>query len=183
MNDVAQNLHDTIMRVGYDFIGSFNVRDLNPRQDVRDMCAADKCNAYDKSWACPPACGSLEQFASQFEQYTDGFLFQTVAQMADPLDWDGIEAAMKLHSSRSQVMLKEIDKLLDTGVKVMFMGAGTGCERCAECTYPDTPCRFPESLNPSMEAGGLLVSEVCELADVPYYHGQNTVAFCSCLLY
>jgi hypothetical protein len=35
---------------------------------------------------------------------------------------------------------------------------------------------------PSMEATGLIVYDVCGLTDLPYYHGPNTIAFCSCAL-
>ena len=27
--------------------------------EVRDACAKNKCHAYDTSWSCPPACGTL----------------------------------------------------------------------------------------------------------------------------
>lgn len=31
------------------------------RPEVRDMCRADRCSSYGKSWCCPPACPSLER--------------------------------------------------------------------------------------------------------------------------
>jgi hypothetical protein len=33
-----------------------------------------------------------------------------------------------------------------------------------------------------MEAAGLLVSDVCKMSGIPYYHGPGTIAFCSCAL-
>ena len=33
-----------------------------------------------------------------------------------------------------------------------------------------------------MEGYGLLVSEVCGQAGIPYYHGQNTIAYTACIL-
>ena len=61
------------------------------------------------------------------------------------------------------------------------MGAGA-CTRCEACTYPHAPCRFPELVHPSMEACGLLVSEVCTKNDMDYNHGQNTITLVSCCL-
>ena len=34
---------------------------LEPKQEVRDMCAEDKCHAYGKNWTCPPNCGTVEE--------------------------------------------------------------------------------------------------------------------------
>jgi predicted metal-binding protein len=61
------------------------------------------------------------------------------------------------------------------------MGMGA-CTRCGQCTYPDQPCRFPELAYPSMEAYGLVVSEVCKRNGAPYYNGPDTVTFSSCML-
>ena len=55
--------------------------------------------------------------------------------------------------------------------------------QCAKCTYPDQPCRFPDKAFTSMEAYGLLVTDVCKSADTPYYYGRNTVTFTSCVLF
>ena len=60
------------------------------------------------------------------------------------------------------------------------MGAGT-CRRCARCTYPDAPCRFPEEQVVSMEAYGLLVSQVCQDCGAVYYHGPRTMTYVSCI--
>ena len=63
---------------------------------------------------------------------------------------------------------------------VLPMGAGT-CRRCARCTYPDAPCRFPEEQVVSMEAYGLLVSQVCQDCGAVYYHGPRTMTYVSCI--
>lgn len=33
-----------------------------------------------------------------------------------------------------------------------------------------------------MEAAGLMVSEACETAGLPYYHGPGTISYTSCIL-
>lgn len=72
------------------------------------------------------------------------------------------------------------DTLVPTG-EPLFLAAGT-CTLCPVCTYPDAPCRFPGSAFVSLEAAGLVVSEVCESANIPYYHGKGTIAYTSCVL-
>jgi predicted metal-binding protein len=143
------------------------------------MCAADKCQAYNQSWACPPACGSLEEYAEKFARYSHGYVFQTIAQMEDAFDFEAIEAAAAEHDERFHAL---VDASHEQKLEVLLLSAGS-CKICPQCTYPGAPCRFPDKVYPSMEASGLLVSAVCTLAGVPYYHGPNTVAFCSAVLY
>ena len=56
-----------------------------------------------------------------------------------------------------------------------------GQGRCASCTCPDAPCRFPEEQVVSMEAYGLLVSQVCQDCGAAYYHGPRTMTYVSCV--
>ena len=44
------------------------------------------------------------------------------------------------------------------------------------------PCRHPDRALVSMEAAGLMVSEACETAGLPYYHGPGTISYTSCIL-
>jgi predicted metal-binding protein len=143
------------------------------------MCAADKCHAYNKNWACPPACGSLEEWGERFAHYTNGFVFQTIAHMEDDFDFEAIESAAAEHKRRFHTL---VDATKEANDDVLLLSAGS-CEICPTCTCPDAPCRFPDRAYPSMESTGLLVSAVCTLADVPYFHGRGTVAFCSAALY
>jgi predicted metal-binding protein len=53
---------------------------------------------------------------------------------------------------------------------------------CKTCTYPDAPCRFPEKMSASMEALGMVVSDVCKDNNLPYYYGAGTLTFVGCVL-
>jgi predicted metal-binding protein len=53
---------------------------------------------------------------------------------------------------------------------------------CKTCTYPDAPCRFPEKMSASMEALGMVVSDVCKDNKLPYYYGAGTLTFVGCVL-
>ena len=98
--------------------------------------------------------------------------------MEDPFDFDSVRETAKQHS---QNFIALTDALLATGENIFPMGAGS-CRRCEKCTYPDQPCRFPGRMITSMEASGLFVSQVCKDNDLPYYYGENTVAYSSCVL-
>lgn len=142
------------------------------------MCAADKCGAYGRNWACPPACGSLEHCAKRIASYSSGILVQTVAALEDEFDLEGIAAAQKKHKKRFAVLARQMRLLYPD---CLPLSAG-GCTRCEVCTYPEHPCRYPKKRFSSMEAYGLLVSEVCSASGMPYYRGEKTISFTSCIL-
>jgi predicted metal-binding protein len=193
---MGQTLEEMITESGFEVVGRFDAVGLEARREVRDMCASDKCHAYDKSWACPPACGSIEQFQEQFGEYSVGYVFQTIARMADEFDYETLEAASLLHGERFHSLVDKVNSAVSASgdafapsgapsasavAKPLLLSAGT-CRLCPQCGYPEVPCRFPEKVYPSMEAAGLLVSDVCQLANIPYYHGPGTVAYVSCAL-
>jgi predicted metal-binding protein len=180
---MKEQLEQKIKECGFDFTGEFLVSDLRVMPEVRDMCAADKCHAYNHSWSCPPACGTIESFAEIFTTYHNGIIFQTVGHMEDSFDYATIEATSNLHKERFNQLVEATQQFKD---QVYLLSAGS-CTVCEECSYPDDECRFPEKMFPSMEATGLMVNDVCKAANVPYNHsknqGESTMTFCSCVLY
>lgn len=164
---------------GFEDSRELNTAALRVLPEVRNMCAADKCGAYGRSWACPPACGSLEFCARKIASYSFGVLVQTVGALEDEFDMDGINRTQRLHKKRFEVLARQARRI-DPDCLPLTAG---GCTRCAECTYPDKPCRFPGKRLSSMEAYGLLVSEVCTSSGMPYYRGEKTITFTSCVLF
>jgi predicted metal-binding protein len=175
---MSEDLRRLIRESGFSAIGCFDPAKLVVRSEVRDMCAADRCHAFAKSWSCPPACGSLEDYQELFRRYHTGYLFQTIANMEDEFDYQGIEDGSREHWRRFNDLVRRVGA---TGRDILLLGSGA-CRLCETCTYPDAPCRHPEQASTSMEAAGLIVYDVCEMTDLPYYHGRNTVAFCACAL-
>ena len=163
---------------GFTAAAKLDISTLEFLPEVREMCAADKCNMYGKSWACPPACGTLDEMAEKVKGYHEGILVQTVGQLEDSLDWEAMqetsEAQAKNFAALEQELVKDYPNL-------WAMGTGT-CTKCKKCTYPDAPCRFPDQVFASMEACGLYVSKVCTDNGLPYNYGPNTLAYTACYL-
>lgn len=172
-------LYELAKAAGFTEAWPFDPKGLRFLPQVRDMCAADKCGSYGKNWTCPPACGSVEEAAAEAAAFSQGILVQTVAELEDEFDLEGMEAAAQRHRKAFETFCRQVRTRCR---RCMPMGMGA-CTRCAVCTYPEAPCRFPEQAIPSMEARGILVSEACALAGAPYYHGPGTLAYTSCLLY
>lgn len=165
--------------IGFEDACILKAGDLIPKNEVREMCSADRCRAYGRNWTCPPACGTVEECAKRIKSCSSGVLVQTVGKLEDSFDGEGIAAAQKIHLSRFSAMVSRVQTLVKD---CLPLAAGT-CTRCEVCSYPDAPCRNPEKAFSSMEAYGLLVSEVCRKSGMQYYKGENTVSFVSCILF
>ena len=147
--------------------------------EVRAMCSADRCQSYNRSWSCPPACGELDDWKEKASHYSRGLVLQTIGEREDSYDFEAMTEAAEQCRKNGDAF---VDALYGTGIDFLFFSAGT-CRRCENCTYPDAPCRFPRKLFPSMEACGLFVSKVCKDNGVPYYYGDQKIAYTCCLLY
>lgn len=164
--------------VGFEDVCELNMDSLCVMQEVRDMCAQDRCRIYGTNWACPPGCGTLSQCRSRIARYANGILVQTVGTLTDDYDLEGIGRANRLHDLRFRTLARQLSALVPG---CLPLSAGT-CTRCEVCTYPDRACRFPRKRLSSMEAYGLLVSDVCTRSGMPYYRGPKTITFTSCVL-
>ena len=166
------------LEVGFSHAAQLNTASLVARPEVREMCASGRCQRYGKSWSCPPACGSLDECGARMRDYTGGVLVQTTAQLADDFDMETMTLAQETHKKRFFDLARQA-RLLYPDVLPLTAGS---CTVCRACTYPDRPCRFPQKMLSSMEAYGLLVSEVCKDAGLAYYYGPRTLTYRACIL-
>lgn len=173
-------LRQLIADCGFEFIDPFDATKVSVNPSVRDMCAADKCQAFDRSWSCPPACGSLEECSAMMDGYEKGLIFQTVTELEDDFDFEGMMEGNELHGERFRELSKAVAAEID--FPILLLGAGS-CTMCAKCTYPDHPCVHPDLMHPSMEACGLYVNEVAKLAGAESHHGPATYTMFSCVMY
>ena len=178
MNIDTTALAARVLTFGFTSAGALNAATLLPRQEVRDMCAADRCRHYGKSWTCPPACPSLEENKALLAKYKSGILVQTTGTPEDEFDIEGMYEIGRAHGRRfhefHRALCGEIPGLL-------ALGAGA-CELCESCTYPDAPCRRPGDAVTSMEAFGLVVSDACTANGMKYNYGPGTMTFTGCFL-
>lgn len=163
---------------GFDQAAILAAETLVLRDEVRDMCAAGRCQLYGKSWMCPPACGTLEENRRKIERYARGLIVQTTAVLEDEFDYETMHGAGQLHKRR---MVELGAALREAYPGLLTLGSG-GCELCAKCTYPDSPCRRPDEAIASMEAVGLVVSDVCSANGLNYYYGPGTLTYTGCYL-
>ena len=174
--DNFEEIKNKALEIGFTRVFELDVSNIVCRDEVRSDCA--RCKAYNTSWACPPACGTIEECQERINKFTRGLLLQTTAELEDQFDVDSMMQAAADHG-RNFTAFSDYIKSLYPGC--MLIGTG-GCHRCKKCTYPDEPCRFPDKLTHSMEANGMVVSDVCTANNVKYYYGPGTLTYVACVL-
>ncbi len=173
-----EKLKKLAISCGFTNAGELNAETLRVVPEVRSMCARGKCGKYDKNWCCPPAIGSLKECEESLKKYHRGIIVQTVGTLEDEFDGEGMMDAEATQKKAFQKMKTLLEKDYP---HMLSLGSGT-CTRCKECTYPEAPCRYPEDTFASMEAYGLLVSEVCKSNQMEYYYGKLTITYTGCFL-
>ena len=174
----VENLLALARQIGFSQTAPINMQALEVREAVREMCASDRCHSYGRSWSCPPACGTLEQCRDRIGKYGRGIFVQTTGRLEDDFDLDGLGVTQHRHKKSFDTLTRQV-RMLYPGCLPLTAGA---CTLCRRCTYPNRPCRFPQKRFFSMEAFGLLVSDVCIESGLSYYYGPKTITYTSCIL-
>lgn len=173
-----EKLSEIALRAGFTKAGRLSADTLAVLPEVRKMCEQNTCGRYGKSWSCPPGCGSLSETQEKIARYHEGILLQTVGDLEDEFDGEGMMEAENRHK---ESLLRMRELMEEEYPNALFLGAGS-CTVCKKCTYPDAPCRFPEKRISSMEASGLLVLDVCKKNGMTYYYGSDKISYTSCVL-
>lgn len=166
------------LALGFSNAAALKVETLQPRQEVRDMCSADRCGAYGRNWTCPPHCGTLNECGRKIRSYNRGILVQTVGTTRKRIDTKAYRRTEEKHLELFHSLCAQIRKVYPDA---LCLGTG-GCRVCHPCAYPQS-CRFPEKACSSMEGYGLFVTQVCRDNGLPYHHGEGTITYSACVLF
>ena len=147
----------------------------------RDICATNGCGMYGKCYMCPPDVGEVDALMAEVAEYAYVLVYQTVSELEDSFDYEGMVAAKENFYPISQKMRGVFRA---AGIeKVLHLGAG-GCGVCKTCAKKtNEPCRCPELAMPSLEAYCFNVSRLAAAADMKYINGQNTVTYFGAVLF
>lgn len=177
--NIENLLKEAATNSGFTEYGLIKTKDLRFYPEIRQICEGNSCRNYGRSWACPPAVGSLEECLQKVLQYENMLLFSQKFELEDSFDFEGMTNG--LHSFKSTV-----DRFADhvrPVINDVLILSNEGCGRCKDCTYPDAPCRFPDRLYPSLEGFCFIVSELAGQAGIRYNNGPDTVTFFGAVLF
>ena len=159
--------------------GFVPTREIPFSPEIRAICAGNACRLYGTSWACPPAVGDFEACRAACLRYAQALVFSACAPLEDSFDFEGMAAGLR----EFKVVCDRLADAVRGILPDFLLLSNEGCGRCAVCTYPDAPCRFPDRLYPAVEGYGIEVGPLAARAGVRYNNGPNTVTFLGGLLF
>lgn len=154
-----------------------DTKQISFSEEVVKACKRNYCGKYNTCWTCPPAAGDLKQLEQKYKAYKKAFVFTTLHKIEDSFDIEGMDRARIEHKSAEKAATNAIK-----GLNVDWLGAGS-CLICEKCTYPNSPCRFPDKAKSSVEAAGIDVVQLAKTSNINYFNGENTVTFFSVIFF
>ena len=146
----------------------------------RDICAGNACGKFGRCWMCPPDIGDIDVLMAEVRRYSHGILYQTIAQIEDSFDIEGMSDGAIRHAETSV----RVEEAIAPHVGEHLHLSCGGCHLCERCAKLDgQPCRQPDQALPPMEGYGIDVYQTTKPTDLKYINGQNTVTFFGIVLF
>lgn len=168
-----------IKEIGINQFGIIFTTEINFDEEIRKICEGNVCRLYGKTWACPPAVGTVDECRQRCHQYTRAMIFNAVYPLDNSFDYEGM---MRGHGAFKD-LCDRLYTLIKPQLHSFLILSNEGCKRCKNCTYPSTECRNSEMLFPSLEGFGINVAKLAETANLKYMNGEKNVTYFGALLY
>ena len=139
------------------------------------ICESNSCGRYGRCWMCPPEIGDIEPLMEKVRGYRYGLLYQTISELEDSFDIEGMFEAGAAHAQLSQRLDAALKRRNLTGFLHLSCG---GCHLCERCSKLDNlPCRHPDKALSSLEGYGIDVYSTTKDTPLSYINGENTVTY------
>lgn len=158
----------------YEFI---NTDELLFSENVRYICEHE-CPMYNKTWACPPGVGTVDECKAKCLSYKNALLITTMAEVSDIAN---IEETLATRPEHEAIARKVRDLIREQGLETYVLST-EACAYCKECTYPDAPCRRPDEMFPCTESHAIVVTDIAEKYGIEFICG-NIVTWFSVIFY
>lgn len=152
--------------------------DLVFSERIRWICEHE-CTMYNKTWACPPAVGSVEECRARCLAYEDGLLIATINEVNDITN---LEETLATRVDHEEITRQVLSLVRSQSQSAMALST-EACAVCKGCAWPDAPCRHPDRMFPCVESHGIVVTDLAEKAGIDFYAQNNLVTWFSLILY
>ena len=163
-----------------DYVGIVAALEIPIVEELRASCEQNYCGKYKTSWMGPPAVGEVAQLTKEIRSYQRGVVIQTVDQLEDSFDYEGMVAAKVRHQAIFRSIRSAVCEQFPS-VKSLSLDVGC-CHICDTCTYPDKPCSNPAEALASVEAYGINVNDMLTACGLKYNNGKDTVSYVGLIL-
>ena len=131
----------------------FSPRELEFNDRIRWICEHE-CPMYGRSWACPPAVGTVEACKEKCLRYENCLLISTIVEVADIAD---IRETLDTRHDHEKLTNQVRDIFKEMGVTPYILSSES-CAICERCACLDgLPCPMPGRMHPCVESHGINV--------------------------
>ena len=153
--------------------------DLDFTDRVRWICEHE-CPMYGKSWACPPAVGSVEKCKARCGEYAHCLMIATITEVRDISD---IEETLATRPDHEEITDQVRDFFQEQGITPYILST-EACAACPTCTVLEgKPCRKPGRMHPCLESHGINLLPLLEEMELAFQYGENVVTWFSLLFF
>ena len=146
---------------------------------IRYICGAE-CPMHNKTWACPPAVGSVNHCKAQCLRYENCLIIGTIAEVNDISNIAETLATRPAHEEITN-MVRDLFREQDVEPYVLSTEA---CDLCSRCAWLDgQPCRHPDRMHPCVESHGINLIPTLEENGLEFQYGENIVTWYSLLFF
>ncbi len=146
---------------------------------IRWICEHE-CPMYGKTWACPPAVGSVAECQGKCGSYVNCLMISTIVQVNDIAD---IEETLSTRGGHEEVTNRVRDLLREQGIEPYVLST-EACAECQRCAWLDgQPCRHPDWMHPCVESHGINIIPLLDSYGITFQYGENVVTWFSLLFF
>ncbi|MDR1404888.1 MAG: DUF2284 domain-containing protein [Candidatus Methanoplasma sp.] len=180
IEDTWEKMGADPMAKGYSFrkIGMPNP-DMNTISECRVLCEQNLCGVYGLTWGCPPGVGSGEECLAAVASFSKAAL---ITRKYEKIDTGDKELLERLGIEHREVCRRFGNALRREGFRVLPLADG-GCRYCRECTYPGSPCRFPDQRVPSISGFGIFMDKYMKSQNIDFSFEKNSATLYGLILY
>ena len=161
------------------FYQFFSPEELDFSERIRWICE-NECPMYGKSWACPPAEGTVEQCKARCMKYENCLMISTIVVVNDIAN---IEETLKSRGDHEAITNQVRDFMREQDIDPYVLSS-EACAACEQCAYKEgKKCRLPDRMHPCIESHGINILPMIEELGLMFQYGENVVTWFSLLLY
>ena len=146
---------------------------------IRWICE-NECPMCNKTWACPPAVGTVASCQEKCRGYENCLMIATITEVEDIAN---LEETLDTRPDHEAITNEVESMMAEQGVKPYVLST-EACAICERCAWLDgQPCRHPEKMHPCVESHGINLIPTLEENGIEFQFGSNVVTWVSLLFY
>lgn len=154
-------------------------KDIVFSEKVRWICEKE-CPMYAKTWACPPAVGTVEECKEKCLSYNRCLLIGSVQEIEQSYS---MEKALSTRPAHEELTRQTAKAFTDQGVSPYILST-EACAECESCTFPEgKPCRHPDRMHPCVESHGINLIPTLESLGLDFRYGNHVITWYSLLFF